>query len=409
MFKKTRLRLVVLNAVVFFLLLNALGAMLYLYTEHRLYQQVDRTLTEESQHVQHQLGENGTGAPKGGQREAERRIVYLLRDAKGQVQKQVPEGALLPEDWGQVAPHQGDEAFRTVTLGSHKYRVYQMPYNNGTAQMFFNLEQTQEMLDSLLLVIGLGVLVSGLLALLIGLYLANLSLRPIQNAWNKQQEFVADASHELRTPLTVVHTQLERLFRHPSHTIEQESLLISEAMDETRRMSKLVAQLLTLARSDSNEQEIMCQPVSMDAVVERAVNSFQPLAELKDIRLVIDLEHPLSMTGDSERLNQLLVILLDNALKYTQEGGTITVTCKRNANAILLEVCDTGIGIKKEDLPHIFDRFFRGDKMRSRTQEGSGLGLSIAKWIVEAHGGRIRADSELGQGTTVLVRLPLHA
>jgi signal transduction histidine kinase len=417
MFKKTKLRLVILNTIVFFLLLNGFGATLYLYTKERLYSQMDMMLQEEAQHFLHdRAGGGGNRLPGGGQREAERRVVYVLWDAQGQAQLQVPEGALFAEDMEKLRPKNGGGEKRTVDIGENDYRVYDVKVNLAvrgvaapitTMSVLASSKPSQEMLHSLFWVIVVGGSVSSLLALAVGIYLASKALRPIQEAWNKQQEFVADASHELRTPLTVMKTSLERLFRHPDHTVMQEGESISDAIDETNRMSKLVSQLLTLARSDSNQLEILRQPLALDVLVERTTERFRELAMLKEIEIDSTVESPLEYIGDEERLRQLMVILLDNALKYTGDGGRVTVTCRRVAHAVQLEVADTGVGIPAEDVPRIFDRFFRGDKMRAHQHPGTGLGLSIAKWIVEAHGGKIRAESELGKGTTLIARLPL--
>ncbi|PWK16449.1 sensor histidine kinase [Tumebacillus permanentifrigoris] len=413
MFKKTKLRLVVLNTIVFFLLLNGFGATLYLYTKERLYSQMDVMLQEQAQHFLHE--KNGDRRPPGGEREAERRVVYVFWDEQGQMQLQVPEGALFAEDMEKLRPEGKAEQKRTVSIGGNDYRVYDLPVNvairgaakqTRTMSVLASSQPTQEMLHSLFWVILVGGSISSLLALGVGIYLATKALRPIQQAWNKQQEFVADASHELRTPLTVMKTSLERLFRHPDHTVLQEGESISDAIDETNRMSKLVSQLLTLARSDSNEVEILRQPMQLDALVERTAERFRELAMLKEIQIESQVESSLEVNGDQERLQQLLVILLDNALKYTEDGGRVTVSCRRVSHAVQLEVADTGIGIAAEDLPRVFDRFFRGDKMRARTHPGTGLGLSIAQWIVEAHGGKIRVESEGGKGTRVVVRLP---
>ncbi|KEO84876.1 sensor histidine kinase [Tumebacillus flagellatus] len=457
MFKKTKLRLVLLNTLVFFLLLTAFSTTLYIYTKQRLYAQTDQTLNDNAQHFLHDAAHGTIDRRPLEQREAERRAVYVLWDDKGTPVLQMPQGALFQEDMSKLRPaksdagktdsstagkapdsataaalakpgakngHQTDDLlpvdvngqYLTVTLGNEDYRVLNVPVNfqlsTGqsicTLQLLSNLQQSQEMLTSMLWVIIVSGAVCALLAVGAGIYLASRALRPIQQAWNKQQEFVADASHELRTPLTVMKTSLERLFRHPDHTIEQESEGISDAIDEANRMNKLVSQLLTLARSDSNELEILRQPMRIDTLVERMADRFRELAMLKEIELESTVDSPVEILADEERLQQLLVILLDNALKYTQEGGRVQISCRKMANHVQIEVTDNGIGISAEDVPRVFDRFFRGDKMRARTHPGTGLGLSIAKWIVEVHGGKIRAESELGQGTTMSVRLPLR-
>jgi two-component system sensor histidine kinase CiaH len=419
MFRKTRIRLVTLNVMVFILLLNGLGSALYFSIQYRLYSQVDRELQWIAKRMEQ-------GPPPHFRFEfkrppdVDRRIVFLLWDERGEILGKAFGETIDKEDLVKFRPTDHAEGIETMTVNGQPYRVYTFSIDKrvflgGEAkmvrqvQLIYNLEPEEKMLNTLLYVLGIGGLVSIMIAIVAGLFLAKRALIPIQLSWEKQQRFIADASHELRTPLSVILLNLERLFRHPDHTIEQESELISVSIQETKRLNKLVSDLLTLARSDSNELQIMRQRVRLDEIVQNSVQAFQQMAVLKEIQMEAQIEQPIELLGDEERLRQLLVILLDNAWKYTPEKGRITVSCKRDGSWVTLIVSDTGIGISKEDLPYIFDRFFRGDKMRSREIEGTGLGLSIAKWIVEAHGGKIRAVSEEGAGTSLIVTLPVSS
>jgi two-component system, OmpR family, sensor histidine kinase CiaH len=148
-------------------------------------------------------------------------------------------------------------------------------------------------------------------------------------------------------------------------------------------------------------------PVDLHEVINGITEQFMPLAELKEVRLHVKLDPAIELVADRERLHQLVVILLDNALKYTPQDGSITLTCSKQANAVVIEVQDTGIGIPSEDLPHVFDRFFRSNKARSREDGGTGLGLAIAKWIVEKHGGKINVESTVGLGTRFYITIPV--
>jgi two-component system, OmpR family, sensor histidine kinase CiaH len=246
-----------------------------------------------------------------------------------------------------------------------------------------------------------------MIAVIAGFYLANRALIPIRRSLEKQQQFVSDASHELRTPLSVIQAHAELMLRHPDRTIEQDSKHVSTVLQEARRMSKLVGGLLTLARSDSNQLDLERRPIQFDRIVQECVSKMQMLAEVKEIILNAEIDANIPMNADEERLHQLLVTVLDNAIKYTPEGGVVRVVCRKFAHFVQLEVEDTGIGISPENLPHVFDRFYRGDKARTRQEGGSGLGLAIAQWIVERHGGKIRIDSKLSTGTHVYITLPL--
>jgi signal transduction histidine kinase len=245
------------------------------------------------------------------------------------------------------------------------------------------------------------------LAILAGFFLAGRALIPIRLSWNRQQRFVADASHELRTPLAVMQTHTEMLLRYPKHTIEEESEHISVILKEQRRMISLVSDLLTLARSESNQLQIRHQYFLLDQTINEMLEHYCLFAEMKNININSSVEKQIPFLGDEERIRQLLVILLDNAIKYTPEQGKITVTCRQQRHFAEISIKDTGMGISKQDLPLIFDRFYRGDKVRSRSEGGYGLGLSIAKWIVEAHKGDIRVESNLGTGTHFILTFPL--
>jgi signal transduction histidine kinase len=245
------------------------------------------------------------------------------------------------------------------------------------------------------------------LAILAGFFLAGRALIPIRLSWNRQQRFVADASHELRTPLAVMQTNTEMLLRYPKHTIEEESEHISVILKEQRRMISLVSDLLTLARSESNQLQINYQYFLLDQTINEMLEHYSLFAEMKNINIYFSVEKHIQFMGDEERIRQLLVILLDNAIKYTPEQGKITVTCRQQRHFAEISIKDTGMGISKQDLPLIFDRFYRGDKVRSRSEGGYGLGLSIAKWIVEAHKGKILVESHLGTGTQFILTFPL--
>jgi two-component system sensor histidine kinase CiaH len=197
------------------------------------------------------------------------------------------------------------------------------------------------------------------------------------------------------------------LLRYPKHTIEEESEHISIILKELRRMISLVSDLLTLARSESNQLQINHQTFLLDQTINEMLEHYGLFAEMKNIKIYSSVEKQIQFLGDEERIRQLLVNLLDNAIKYTPEQGEITVTCRQQRHFAEISIKDTGIGISKQDLPHIFDRFYRGDKVRSRSDGGYGLGLSIAKWIVEAHKGEIRVESHLGIGTHFILTFPL--
>ncbi len=229
-------------------------------------------------------------------------------------------------------------------------------------------------------------------------------LASLDEAYRTQQRFVADASHELRAPLTAIQGNLELLERTPELREEEKAEALSYLRKEASRMSRLVADLLVLARADAG-QGLKQQPVELDRLLVETFHGARGSAAGRKVSLR-ELDQ-IQVQGDPDRLKQLLVILVDNALKYTPEGCEVRLALGKEHGAAVITVTDTGIGIEAQDLPHVFERFYRADKARSRDEGGSGLGLSIARWIAERHGGDISVNSAPGVGSTFIVRLPL--
>nr|WP_285517835.1 ATP-binding protein [Thermolongibacillus altinsuensis] len=259
---------------------------------------------------------------------------------------------------------------------------------------------------------GLAIAFIGV-AVLFSHFMSKRALVPIQEAYNRQREFVANASHELRTPLSVIFSSIEALTMDEEITTNDFSQKILHRLrDEVKRMTKLINDLLTLARSDSEHAalELVKETFDFRPHAERTLQSLEELATKKEITLHFDAPPSVTVIGDADKLTQLLYILLDNAIKYTPDGGEVSlkldVVPHKQQRLLIISVKDTGIGISREDIGRIFDRFYRADKARTRQHGGHGLGLSIAKWIVDAHQGRIDVKSEVGKGTEFIVRIP---
>jgi two-component system, OmpR family, sensor kinase len=231
----------------------------------------------------------------------------------------------------------------------------------------------------------------------------NAMLASLEEAARAQQRFVADASHELRAPLTAIQGNLELLERRADMPAAERAEVLGEIRREASRLTRLVADLLALARADAGTA-IRRAPVDLDSVVLETFQAMRPLAQ--GLVLTLDPFEPVQLHGDEDRLRQLVLILLDNAIKYTPPEGCVTVGLSARAGQAEIVVRDTGYGITPDDLPHVFERFYRADPARGRDPGGTGLGLAIARWIVEQHGGAIHLQSVRGVGTTVTVRLP---
>jgi signal transduction histidine kinase len=231
----------------------------------------------------------------------------------------------------------------------------------------------------------------------------NEMLESIEAAYGAQQRFVSDASHELRAPLTAIQGNLELLSRHRSMPEAEREEALAEVTREAKRLSRLVADLLALARADAGVP-LKHRQLDLDEVVLDAYREARQLSNGQ--ALTLEPFEPTQVIGDEDRLKQLVLILLDNALKYTPAQGHVTLGLQREASGSKITVRDTGVGIPPEDLPHVFERFYRADPARGRDPGGTGLGLPIARWIVEQHGGKITLESQPGQGTLATIYLP---
>jgi len=343
----------------------------------------------------------------------------------------------------------GQEAIQTVSSGNTRIRIMISPLYLKDQTLALEVAQSLASTDAAIGRIGLAVLISMVviltLALISGAILVRRALSPVRRitttaqgissssdlsrrvgyrgpadeigqlattfdhmierldrAFQSQKDFVADASHELRGPLTVIQGNLDLLKRNLSEEDRRESVRALEA--ETTRMTKIMSNLLVLAELESGQSERQ-EMVSLKEMLLDAGERAMHLAGSR--RIVIERQEDLRVKGDADRLEQVLRNLVDNAIRYTPEGGTITLSLFQNGDWALLRVADTGIGISPEHLPHIFDRFYRADKARSRASGGTGLGLAIVKGIVEQHGGRVTVTSEPGKGSTFTVWLKL--
>ncbi|MCJ7532815.1 MAG: HAMP domain-containing histidine kinase [Anaerolineales bacterium] len=258
----------------------------------------------------------------------------------------------------------------------------------------------------------LGQLLTGLLTLgaasilLLGAaswWLAGRSLLPAQKAWDQQQTFVANAGHELRTPLTLIRAGVEVAMRN--HTGGEQKTLFKDIMQECDHMARLVEDLLLLSRLDAGRLQLEHQLIVLPDFLPEILRQVERLAEKREIHVSLNQAQG-KVWGDPTRLRQVLLILLDNALRYTRAGGHIQGATQLQGQMVHIIVTDNGHGIPVEHLPHVFERFYQVENTRTDEPRGNGLGLSIAKALVEAQGGTIRLDSRVGEGTQVILALP---
>lgn len=250
--------------------------------------------------------------------------------------------------------------------------------------------------------------------LVISLFFSRWALRPVARAWTQQRRFVADASHDLKTPLTVILANTSIALEHPERSVASQSQWLESTQHEAEAMQGLVGDLLTLAKMDEEEaaaQSGAARPtleeVDLSDVIEGEVLQFESVAFERGVKLGSQVEPGIKLRGNEQRLRRLAGTLIDNACKYVDDGGAVDVALSRAGKQAKLEVRNTGAPISPEDLPHVFDRFYRADKARTGGVGGHGLGLAIARAIAEEHGGALTASSTQAEGTAFTATLPL--
>ena len=238
-----------------------------------------------------------------------------------------------------------------------------------------------------------------------GLYMSRRAMQPVRDSFQRQRTFIADASHELKTPLALATINAEVMKRNPIDVENGE--VIEDQLSELHRMDTLLSDLLTLARLDAEKLDVEKKFFDLSVVAAEAAGRFLARASEEGVRLEVELPAELPVCGDPGRAGQILAALLDNAVRHTPAGGTVTLSGRRLDGGAEASVTNTGPGIAPEHLPHIFDRFYRAEKARTRKGGGTGLGLAIARDLARAQGGELAAENTVG-GATFRLRLPTH-
>ena len=242
--------------------------------------------------------------------------------------------------------------------------------------------------------------------LVINVFFSRWALQPVERAWAQQRRFVADASHDLKTPLTVILANTSILLEHPERSVASQSQWVESTQHEAEQMQSLVGDLLLLAQTDEGAEKPPMERLDLTDLVEGELLQFESVAFERKVELRSQLEPGVAVCGNAPLLRKLAGTLLDNACKYADEGGSVDTELRRTARQVELAVRNTGSAIAPEDLPHVFDRFYRADKARTCDDSGHGLGLAIARAIAEEHGGTLSAESDETSGTTFTLTLP---
>lgn len=424
-FRKQQLKFMLLNLVAFTIIFAIFGFIIFHQVQNTLFTKTDEELSLFKEKIMddgpmefrspdpNNEGERTPPPKDRGKDNLNPRIIVLNWNENGEIVPQDEMGSIFYENYLQdyTLEKTNLDTISNITVNDIYFRYLLFEDQNeedeiAYKQLMINIEAEQTIIDNFGRLIIICSFLFIILSISASYILSKKMMRPIIHSWNKQAEFVGNASHELRTPLTIIQNKLEMLLTTPQEKIMNKFEHIALSLSETRRLSKLTSDLLTLARADSTETELIKKEIEVDTFIKSVCTPYMEIAESQDKHIWLNLNGKTSIQADEERLHQLLVILLDNALKYTGENDSIGVKSYIENNKFVLEVSDTGIGIKEENMKYIFDRFYREDRSRSRETGGSGLGLSIAQWIVAKHDGSLSVHRNEHKGTTFIVKLP---
>ncbi len=338
------------------------------------------------------------------------RIIYIIRNFNGEIINEDSIGRLYDDYNIEFDRTKLNTVYSIKVNSEYNYRginipVYTISNELCYIQLIANVDGENESLSNLrsrLFSMSAIIITTSIIA---SYMLSKKTLKPIMQAWERQTEFVQNAAHELRTPLTIIQAKQQLLLEEPDSRIIDKSEDISLTINETRRLTKLIKELMILAMADSNQLQIKKETKNIDEVIRKITIPYMEYAKMQNKELIVELNCNREVNIDINKITQLIVILLDNAMKYTKEGEKITVQTHCKEGKCTIEVIDEGIGISDEQKKHIFERFYRADKARTRETGGTGLGLAIAQTIVKAHGGSIKVYNNEPKGTKFVVKI----
>lgn len=421
MFKKLRNKFLILNIITISVLMLISFVSIYIIMAQNIYSQIDMEL--------HKISEprKPGGSPLDGQfsadKEFDKPFDKSFEESDSRPQRNISFSIFLDKeknklDYTSVFDFEEEfyeEALKSalernndkgdIKVQDRNWSYMLRPEHYGYKIVFLDITSQKGILTKLIytfLAVGLIMLI---FIFFISRFFANKSIKPVEEAFEKQKQFVSDASHELKTPLAVINTNVDVLLANREDTIDNQSKWLHYIKSESERMTKLTNDLLYLTRMDYSEVKMIYTEADFSNVVESVILTMEGVIFENGITLEYNIEPGLKTYGNREQLSQVVMILLDNAIKYTAPNGGVKVDLKKRHNELVLSVTNGGEGIEKEHLDKIFHRFYRVDKSRVRMKGGYGLGLAIAKAIIDQHGGKIYARSIISQSTTFYVEL----
>jgi signal transduction histidine kinase len=415
MLDRTRWRLTLGYAGIFALILLLLATAAVAGFSRELTMQQDTLLTQEAEDQARNLLD---GERREVLAEGSAEYSWVALDPDGRVTDRDPTAATMgtlglpARDLAQQALDEDEEVSATIHGPQGRVRVVSRPMREsgetvGVIQYARSLKSVQQTIGRLVLVL-LPLTLGGLgAALLGGLYMAGRAMRPARESFEKQRTFVADASHELKTPLTLIQADAEVVL-YRGNLNEEDRKLVEHALGETERMGALLSDLLLIARLDAGKLEMSEKPFDLATVLWEEAGRFEARADGEGVRLDVQVADELPVHGDPKRTGQILASLLDNAVRYTPPDGRIVIGGRLRDGWVEASVADSGPGIAPEQLPRVFDRFYRADVARTRGEAGvgTGLGLAIARGLARAQGGDLTAANRKGGGAVFSLRLP---
>jgi two-component system sensor histidine kinase CiaH len=412
MFKKLRNKFLILNLVTISVMMMIAFSSIYLITYNNVHRDIDMELHKISGF--NQKPKENPKEPKpnfdNGQSPQERSLSFsLVTDKEGAIKSSFSIFNMNEEFYesAKKVALSKNSATGEFKLDSNHWAYITEVYQDGHRIVFLDVTSQLGILTTLIYTFLAVALIMLIFIFFISKFFANKSIEPIKDAFDKQKQFIADASHELRTPLAVISTNVDVLLSNREDNINNQLKWLYYIKSEVERMTKLTQDLLYLTQMDYSDIKMIFSNFNLSDAVENVILTMEAVIFENNISLQYDIEPSLRAYGNSEQIKQVVMILLDNALKYTNAKGTVNVTLKKYQNNILFSVVNTGIGIPEEYIDKIFDRFYCIDKARSRNKVGYGLGLAIAKSIVEQHRGKISVKSVLDESTTFSVELPI--
>ena len=416
--KKQLIKNMILNLITFSIIFYILGIVIYSQFSSYVYNSADTELQNAiiqirdnqrnfevlPRHIEEGMEERNLDI-----REQSPRLVFIQRDSDGNI-KEGEENEFLNDVFTDVFfdKIQLNQIYEITIDNQYKYRGINYQAEDGEyTQILINVNAEEDIIDRFATTLVTVLVISVILIIIASYILSKKTLKPIISSWKKQSEFVQDASHELRTPLAIIQAKQELLLEKPNSTILDNARDINITLKETKRLTRLIKELMELARNDSKEINLNKQKFNLDKEIKEIVEMYSETAKSQEKKLIQQLKFGQEINADLNKLKELLIILLDNSIKYTEKKDTITVKTYKKEGKCFIEVVDTGIGIGKEAKEHVFERFYREEKSRVREKGGTGLGLSIAYNIVKLHKGTIKIDKNYEDGTRIIIKLPI--